>query len=96
MRRYLWVFAALCLLPFDAQAQSYRLNSLSEQLSTQAEDLASRSYSDYAESSSNSRNDVEALYLAQQFSASAAVFRRMVRDNRRESELRDAAGILSD
>ncbi|HWS99180.1 MAG TPA: hypothetical protein VN256_02835 [Pyrinomonadaceae bacterium] len=96
MRRYLWLFAALCLLPFHAQAQSYRLNGLSEQLSTQAEDLASRSYSDYAESSFNNRSEIEALYLAQQFSASAAVFRRMVRDNRRESELKDAAAILSD
>ncbi|HEY0375455.1 MAG TPA: hypothetical protein VGC87_00695 [Pyrinomonadaceae bacterium] len=96
MRRYLWVFTALCLLPFAAQAQSYRLNSLSEQLSTQAEDLASRSYSDYTESNYNGRGEIEALYLAQQFGASAAVFRRMVRDTRRESELKDAASILSD
>ena len=96
MRRYLWLFAALCLLPFYAQAQSYRLNSLSEQLSTQAEDLAARSYSDYAESSFNNRSEVEALYLAQQFNASASLFRRMVRDNRRESELKDAASVLSD
>ena len=96
MRRYLWVFTALCLLSLSAQAQSYRLNSLSEQLSTQAEDLASRSYSDYSESSFNNRSEIEALYLAQQFSASAEVFRRMVRDNRREAELKDAASILSD
>ena len=96
MRRYLWLFAALCLVPLSAGAQSYRLDSLSEQLRTQAEDLAARSYSDYTESSFNNRDEVEALYLAQQFSASADVFRRMVRDNRRESELRDAASILSD
>lgn len=96
MRRYLWLFTALCLLPFYAQAQSYRLNSLSEQLSTQAEDLAGRTYSDYAESNFNNRSEVEALYLAQQFNASASLFRRMVRDNRRESELKDAASILSD
>lgn len=96
MRRYLWLFIALCLLPYSAQAQSYRLNSLSEQLSTQAQDLAARSYTDYAESSFNNRSEVEALYLAQQFSASANIFRRMVRDNRRESELKDAASILSD
>ena len=96
MRRYLWLFTALCLLPLSAQAQSYRLNSLSEQLSTQAEDLAARSYTDYAESNFNNRSEVEALLLAQQFSASASIFRRMVRDNRRESELKDAASILSD
>ncbi len=96
MRRYLWLFAALCLLPLSAGAQSYRLDSLSEQLRTQAQDLAARSYSDYTESSFNNRIEVEALYLAQQFSASANVFRRMVRDARRESELKDAAAILSD
>jgi len=96
MRRYLWLFAALCLVPLLARAQSYRLDSLSEQLRTQADDLAARSYSDYTENSFNNRSDVEALYLAQQFNASADVFRRMVRDNRRESELKDAASILSD
>lgn len=96
MKRYLWLLAALWVVPLSAAAQSYRLDSLSEQLRTQAEDLASRSYSDYTESSFNNRGEVEALYLAQQFSASADIFRRMVRDNRRESELRDAASILSD
>lgn len=96
MKRYLWLFVGLCLLPLAAHAQSYRLNSLSEQLSTQANDLAERSYSDYTNSSFSNRNDVETMYLAQQFSASASIFRRMVRDGRRESELRDAASILSD
>ncbi len=96
MRRNLWLLAALCLVPLSASAQSYRLDSLSEQLRTQAEDLAARSYSDYTENSFNNRGEVEALYLAQQFSASAGVFRRMVRDARRESELKDAASILSD
>lgn len=87
----------LLLLATDhAAAQSYRLSSLSEQLATQANDLAERSYADYRNSSFNNRNEVEALYLAQQFSASADIFRRMVGDNRRESELRDAASILSD
>jgi len=96
MRRYLWLFAALLLAPLPAGAQSYRLDSLSEQLRTHAQDLAAQSYSDYSENSFNNRNEVEALYLAQQFSASADVFRRMVRDARRESELKDAASILSD
>jgi hypothetical protein len=100
MKRYRRLFLGFCLLSLSAtqaaQAQSYRLNSLSEQLATQANDLAERSYSDYSNNSYSSRADVEALYLAQQFSASAAVFRRMVRDSRRQSELRDAASILSD
>jgi hypothetical protein len=101
MKRYRWLFPALCLLALTSSApaahgQSYRLNSLSEQLATQANDMAERSYSDYSNNSYSSRADVEALYLAQQFSASATVFRRMVRDSRRESELRDAASLLAD
>jgi hypothetical protein len=100
MKRNRRFFLWLCLLALPAtqaaQAQSYRLNSLSEQLSTQANDLAERSYATYTNNSFSSRADVEALFLAQQFSASAAVFRRMVRDSRRQSELRDAASILSD
>lgn len=99
MKRYRWLLLCLCLLPLSAHAalaQSYRLNSLSEQLSTQANDLAERSYSNYANNNFSNRVDVEALYLAQQFSASANLFRRMVRDGRRESELKDAASILSD
>jgi hypothetical protein len=98
MKRYRWLLVGLCLslLSVPARAQSYRLNSLSEQLSTQAADLAERSYSDYSNSSVINRNEVETLYLAQQFSASANVFRRMVRDGRRQVELREAASILSD
>ena len=99
MKNYLRLFAGLCLLTLwaaNASAQSYRLNSLSEQLETQADDLAERGYADFRDSSFRNRDDVEALYLAQQFSASARVFHRMVSDGRRESELRDAASILAD
>lgn len=99
MKHYRWIFPGLCLLfslSAPALAQSYRLNSLSEQLATQASDLAERSYTDYSNSTFSNRTDVEALYLAQQFSASANVFRRMVRDSRRTSELRDAAQIMSE
>jgi hypothetical protein len=69
---------------------------LSEQLATQANDLAERSYTDYSNSTFSNRADIDALYLAQQFSASANVFRRMVRDSRRMSELRDAATIMAE
>ena len=102
MKRSQWLFLTGCLLLISAtaattaQGQSYRLNSLAEQLRTQGNDLAERSYTDYSNSSFSNRGDVEALYLAQQFSASANVFQRMLRDGRRESELKDAAAILSD
>ena len=99
MKRYRWIFPGLCLLlslSAPSFAQSYRLNSLSEQLATQAGDLAERSYTDYSNSTFSNRTDIEALYLAQQFSASANVFRRMVRDSRRVSELREAATIMAE
>ncbi len=99
MKRYRWLPLWLCLLSLSAtaaHAQSYRLNSLSEQLSTQANDLAERSYTDYTNSRFSNRSNIETLFLAQQFSASANIFRRMVRDSRRTSELRDAAAILTD
>ena len=99
MKRYRSLFLWVCLLSLSAmtaQAQSYRLSSLAEQLNTQASELAERSYMDYTSSRFSNRSDIEALYLAQQFSASANVFRRMVRDSRREAELRDATAILTD
>ena len=99
MKKILRLFAGLCLLALwaaPAPAQSYRLNNLSEQLESQSNDLAERSYGDYSNSSFSNRGDLDALYLAEQFSASARLFHRMVSDRRRDSELRDAAAILAD
>lgn len=98
MRSSLQLFAAACLLTLffvATPAQSPRLTNLSQVLDEQALDLAERTYGDYRTRSFSNRSDVEALYLAQQFSASARVFRRMVSDRRRESELKDGAAILS-
>jgi hypothetical protein len=100
MKIYLRLFAGLCLLTFLAatstHAQSNRLTGLSEQLESQANDLAERSYAEFRDSRISQSGDVDAVYLAQQFSASANVFHRMVSDRRSESELRSAASILSD
>jgi hypothetical protein len=99
MRRFQCVILGLGLLLLSAaavSAQSGRLGNLAERLASDAEELADRSYSDYTNSYNSNRGDVETVYLAQQFSASANLFRRMVNDRRRESELRDAAAILSD
>ena len=98
MRSSLQLFAAACLLTLffvATPAQSTRLTSLAQLLDEQAIDLAERIYGDYRTRSFSNRSDVEALYLAQQFSASARIFRRMVSDRRRESELKDGAAILS-
>src|ERR1043165_6441732 len=99
MKIYLRLFAGFCLLTLvaaaNAHAQSYRLANLSEQLESQANDLAERTYTDFRNNRFSNTGDVDAVYLAQQFSASALVFHRMVSDRRRESELKSAVSILS-
>jgi hypothetical protein len=72
-----------------------RLEDLADRLARAAEGLASESYRGFAERDRGNRADVEALYFVQQFSAGAALFRRMVSDGRPDAELRDAADVLS-
>jgi hypothetical protein len=94
------IFSALFVLSFlsvSGYAQrTYRLKDLAGQLQRGADDLASGAYDNFTRRSNNSRSDVDALLAAQQISASAGVFSRMVNDNRRSSELRDAAASISD
>ncbi len=78
-----------------AQAGPDRLENMAERLSSMAEHLAADSYRGFRDRDRGSRADVEALYLVQQFSAGAALFRRMVEDRRPENELRDSLGILN-
>lgn len=98
MRRLL--FFVLFVLPFltiSANAQrSYRLQDLAIRLQRSADDLANQAYADFSRRSNNSRSDVDALLTAQQISASASLFSRLVNDNRRNSELRDAVSSISD
>lgn len=98
MKISLKLFAAACLLMLSfaaTPAQSSRLTSLAQLLDEQAINLAESTYGDYRARGFSNRGDVEALYLAEQFSASARMFRRMVTDRRRESELKDGAAILA-
>ncbi|MDQ6786466.1 MAG: hypothetical protein M3033_06560 [Acidobacteriota bacterium] len=102
MKKFI-LFALLSLLAFgfSAQAQtpnyrSSRLDELADQLKRQTVDLADRASNDLRRGYNNSRADIEAAFLAQQFDASAGFFQQMARDNRSASELRDAASILSD
>lgn len=87
-------------LAVSAQAQGYRgsgrLRDAADRLATQASDLSNRLYNDFRSRNFNSRSDLDALFLAQQLDSSARLFQQMVQDNRRDSELRDAAAILSD
>lgn len=98
MRKFL--FLILLVVPFltvSTYAQrSYRLQDLASQLQRNADDLARQAYNDFTRRSSNSRSDVDSLMTAQQISASASIFRRMVDDNRQSNELRDAANSISD
>jgi len=84
------------LLGMSANAVSAHLEDRAERLASQAEELASKSYSGFNDRDRGNRADVEVLYLTQQFSSGASLFRRMIRDRRPDSELRDAVDILSD
>ena len=85
----------LALLASTAVASAAaRLDTLADQLSRQAEALAADAYRGFSNRDRGNRSDVEALYLAVQFDASANLFRRMVQDRRPDSELRDAVDFM--
>jgi len=78
----------------STSVQSTRLTDLSYRLTTEASSFADNSYRAYTGSFRIGRVDIEQVMAAQQFSAGATLFRRMVTDRRRESELRDAFALL--
>jgi hypothetical protein len=88
---------AILLLTQTAIAQfgQGRLNELTSRLVTESADLAEASYRQSNNVRSN-RTDVESMMAAQQFSASAQLFNRMVYDGRRNQDLRDAFQLLQD
>lgn len=94
---YLTIFTLLVSV-FSAQAQwgNNDLRNKAERLTSSASDLASRLSDELRQGSSKSRSDIDAAFLASQIESSARLFEQMVRDNRRDSELRDAASIISD
>jgi hypothetical protein len=80
----------------ETDFSSSRLTNLTAQLKRQTVDIADRAQETISRGFSASRSDIEAAFLATQLDASAGLFQQMVRDNRRASELRDAATFLSD
>lgn len=93
------VVVAILLFAHPAFAQfgqSNRLSDLAARLSREAGDLANANYSNYTKSFRNSRTDIEAVMLTQQFGAATQIFYRMVVDRRRNQDLRDAYGFLQD
>jgi len=85
------VVSLLFVSPALAQfTPSNRLTDAASRLSRDAEEFANASYNNYSNSGRNGRNEIDAMMMAQQFSASARIFYRMVVDRRRNQELRDA------
>ena len=103
MRKFI-LFALCSFLVFAASASaqdaerygSGRLDNLVNELKRQTVDLVDRTSEDLRQRNANSRADIEAAFLAQQLDASVGFFQEFIRDGRRASELRDAAGILND
>jgi hypothetical protein len=81
------------MIMFDIAAAA-SVRQLAEDLSHQGRELADNVYRDFTRRSRGDRPDVEIVYGARQFSASADLFLRMVRDNRPASELRDSLSVL--
>ena len=89
---------AILLLTQTAIAQfgQGRLSELSNRLANEAADFAESIYRNQSNNFRGNRSDVEAMMAAQQFSASAQLFNRMVNDRRRNQDLRDAFQVLQD
>jgi hypothetical protein len=93
----LFCFIALTIsVAAQNNIRNSRLSDAADRLATQTGDLSSRLYNDFRNRASNTRSDLDQLFLAQQLDSSARLFQQMVSERRRASELRDAAAILSD
>jgi hypothetical protein len=96
------ILIAVSALLFVAQPalaqfnQSNRLTDLSERLAREADSFADTTYNAYSNSFRSTRNEVEAVMLAQQFAGASRIFYRMVVDRRRNQDLRDAFNILQE
>lgn len=90
------IFALAAAVHAQNTYNSSRLLNLASNLSRQTGDLANRTSSDLRRGSFHSRSDIEAAFSASQVDAGARLFEQMVRDSRSDSELRDAASIMTD
>lgn len=79
----------------NAEYASSRLSNFASQLKRSTVDLADRT-AERLKGYTVTRADIEEAFLAGQLDAGASLFSQMVNDNRRVSELRDAAVFLSD
>ncbi|MDQ3132525.1 MAG: hypothetical protein M3Q99_17400 [Acidobacteriota bacterium] len=96
----LFTLLSILVLSFSVSAQnaefnSSRLNNSTNRLKQLTLDLSDRT-SERLRGNSITRADIEEAFLATQLDASANLFERMIGDNRRIAELRDAAVFLND
>ncbi len=101
----LFTLFSILLFSFSVSAQiesdrysSSRLDNLANQLKRQTVDLADRTSEDLLRNDTKDRRDIQAAFLAQQLDVSVGLFQQMSRSNsnNRASDLRDAAGILTE
>jgi hypothetical protein len=88
------VIAAVLLFANATYAQSNQLRQSASQLASEATSFADASYNDYSRAFRQSVGGVGAVMAAQQFSAGAQLFNRMVNDRRPNQELREAYQLL--
>jgi len=96
MRLVRLLFIVLVFTATSLPAAQSRVDNLVDRLSRAAEEMASEGYRGFVDRDRGNRRDVEALFLAHQFSTGAALLQRLVRDRRPDSELRASVEILSD
>lgn len=84
----------LGILFFTFQGFSDELSDLASNLLRKAEDLATYDYQGYNSGERRSRNDVDVMFLTEQFRASAGLFQRIVQDNHSLADLRRATELM--
>ena len=94
--RALFSMLLLALSSLTLLAADSRLQAIADQLSDRAQQLSNEAYDGFRRRDRGNRADVEALYASVQFRSGTELFRRMVDDNRPESELRDSVLVLRD
>ncbi len=92
-RRMLVIAAALLLGSATTFAQSNQLRQSTMQLAAEATSFAEFAYTDYGRSLRNT-GSIDVVMAAHQFSAAAQLFNRLVNDQRRNQDLREAFQLL--
>ena len=97
MRRLLFSSLLIsCLFAFSAQAQNSRISELAEKLQQNISRMADNSAKDFFSRAENRADKLNNLLILQQSEATVSTFLLLVRNNRPNSELRNAADALND